>query len=80
MSGSGRVPERHWWPIVFAAVALVCAPDGLLAQTAEPLSSQKLGRPYLFMFIAYVLVLGIIAAWVVSIALRLARVEKRLDG
>ena len=50
----------------------------LLFQAAEPLASQRLGRPYVFMFVAYALVLGIIAAWVISIAVRLARVEKRL--
>ena len=38
------------------------------------------GRPYTFMFIAYAVVLGLIAVFVVSIAVRLARVEKRLQG
>ena len=68
------------WIVAVLLIAVVAAPDGLLAQAAEPLSSQQLGRPYLFVFIAYALVLGIIGAWVVSIALRLARVEKRLQS
>ena len=63
-----------------SAIASLATPMSLLAQAAEPLSSQKLGRPYVFMFVAYALVLGVIAAWVISIAVRLARVEKRLQG
>jgi hypothetical protein len=65
--------------VMGSAVASLATPLSLLAQ-AEPLSSQKLGRPYVFMFVAYALVLGVIAAWVISIAVRLARVEKRLQG
>jgi hypothetical protein len=60
------------------ALALLGRPGMLWAQVTEPLSSQSLGRPYLFVFIAYAIVLGLIAAFVVSIAVRLARVEKRL--
>ena len=69
-----------WARTLGAAVAIALAqiPTGLLAQAAEPLSSQRLGRPYVFMFIAYALVLGGILAFVISIAVRLARVEKRL--
>jgi hypothetical protein len=72
--------SRRWTALVTAVLALLVRADGLFAQAAEPLSSQKLGRPYLFMFIAYALVFGVIAAWVISIAVRLARVEKRLQG
>lgn len=50
----------------------------LLAQAVEPLSSQKLGRPYLFVFVAYALVWIFVAGWVISIARRLARVEAQL--
>ena len=57
-----------------AALALVAA------QASDPLSAQKLGRPYVFLFIAYALVLGIIAAWVISIAVRQARIDKQLKG
>jgi hypothetical protein len=64
--------------LVLATVALFAAPNGVWAQAAEPLSSQRLGRPYVFMFVAYAIVLGIIAVFVISIAVRLARVEKRL--
>jgi hypothetical protein len=61
-------------------VAFAASPAGLWAQATEPLSSQRLGRPYLFMFIAYAIVLGLIATYVISIAVRLARVEKRLQA
>ena len=69
------------WARIFGAslaIALGQVPAGLVAQAAEPLSSQRLGRPYVFVFIAYALVLGGILAFVISIAVRLARVEKRL--
>ncbi len=51
-----------------------------IAQAAEALSSQRLGRAYWHVFIAYALVWILVAGWVISIARRLARVEKRLDG
>jgi hypothetical protein len=65
---------------VLAVLALLAFRGTALAQATAPLSSQSLGRPYLFVFIAYTVVLGFIAAWVISIALRLARVEKGLRG
>ena len=61
-------------------LALLLVPAELWAQAAEPLSSQRLGRPYLFVFLAYALVWLFIAGWVISIARRLARVEKRLQA
>ena len=51
----------------------------LLAQ-AEQLREQTLGRPYWHVFIAYAIALGLILAWVVSIARRLRRVETRLQS
>ena len=71
------------WVRVVAALASLSffsAPAALWAQAAEPLASQRLGRPYVFMFVTYALVLGLIAVYVVSIAVRLARVEKRLQA
>lgn len=73
-----RAPK--WLALVLGLLAPLAAPGGLLAQAAEPLSAQKLGRPYLFMFIAYALVLGVIAGWVISIAVRQARIDKQLKG
>ncbi len=37
-----------------------------------------LGRPYIHVFLAYVIALVFIGGWVISIARRLARVERRL--
>jgi CcmD family protein len=61
---------------VSSALAVLAA----VVQATEPLSSQRLGRPYVFMFVAYAIVLGLIACYVVSIAVRLKRVEDRLGG
>lgn len=62
-------------------VLLALAPAyGLAAQTgAETLASQTLGRGYTHMFWAYALAWILVFAWTVSIARRLARVEKRLE-
>jgi CcmD family protein len=38
-----------------------------------------LGRPYIHVFLAYVIALVFIGGWVISIARRLARVERRLE-
>jgi CcmD family protein len=62
-----------------AVLALLAAPTGLAAQATE-LGRQTLGRPYWHVFIAYALAWVLIGGWVVSIARRLARVERRLDG
>ena len=47
------------------------------AQATE-LGRQTLGRPYWFVFLAYAIVVVLIAGWTISIARRLARVESRL--
>jgi hypothetical protein len=77
VSGAGRGLR---WASARVLLALFAAPSSAWAQVTEPLSSQRLGRPYLFVFIAYAVVLGMIGAFVISIALRLARVEKGLRG
>jgi hypothetical protein len=65
---------------VLVALVMLAAPASIWAQATEPLSAQRLGRPYLFVFLAYFIVLGLIAGFVVSMVVRLARVEKRLQG
>ena len=57
----------------------VLAPGAVAAQATE-LGRQTLGRPYWHVFIAYALAWLLIGGWVVSIARRLTRVERRLDG
>ena len=76
MSAAPRALRRA---VGLLLVALLLGPAQLWAQATEPLSSQRLGRPYLFVFIAYAIVLGFIAAWVISIAVRLARIDKHLN-
>jgi hypothetical protein len=62
------------------ALLTLAAPASVWAQASAPLSEQRLGRPYLFVFLAYFIVLGLIVGFVVSMAVRLARVESRLHG
>lgn len=45
---------------------------------ADPLGSAGLGRPYWHVFIAYAIAIGLVGGWAVSIARRLARIERRL--
>jgi CcmD family protein len=64
----------------------IVAPLGLLASTATlvaaqgtELGRQTLGRPYWHLFLAYAITLILIGGLAVSIARRLARLERRLD-
>ena len=52
----------------------------LLAAQATELGQQTLGRAYWHVFIAYALVWVFVGGWVISIARRLARIERRLGG
>ena len=63
-----------------AALLMGLAPAGELAAQATELGRQTLGRPYWHVFIAYAVAWIVIGGWVISIARRLARVERRLDG
>lgn len=64
--------------LALGAIALLLVPDALLAQNQD-LGAQRLGRPYLFVFLAYALGWGLIFGWIVSIARRLRGVERKLD-
>ncbi len=66
---------RRW--AVAAAWAALLVPADALAQATE-LGRQTLGRAYWHVFIAYAVAWLLIGGWVVSIARRLARVERRL--
>ena len=61
-----------------ALLVLAGAADGLVAQNAN-LGAQRLGRPYLFVFLAYAIGWGLILGWIVSIARRLRSLERRID-
>jgi len=60
------------------ALAVLCAPDALAAQNQD-LGAQRLGRPYLHVFLAYAVAWALLFGWVVSIARRLRGVERKLD-
>ena len=64
------------WAAATAWAALLVPADAL-AQATE-LGRQTLGRAYWHVFIAYAVAWLLIGGWVVSIARRLARVERRL--
>ena len=66
--------------IVFLLVAAaVPAVAQEAAASATGLSGQSL-RPYQFVFIAYALAWLLVLGWVVAIARRMARLERRLGG
>lgn len=69
---------RRW--AAAAAWAALLVPADTLAQATE-LGRQTLGRAYWHVFVAYAIAWLLIGGWIVSIARRLARVERRLrDG
>ncbi len=61
-----------------ASVLLLLSADSLLGQTGVDLASQQLGPGYMNLFLAYAVAWILILGWVVSIALRLSRIEQRL--
>ena len=67
--------------ILASVAALVCIPELAHAQGGladpEAIASQNL-RGYTHMFIAYAIAWALVLGWVISIARRLARVEKAL--
>lgn len=74
-------PQR-WAPFAAVLVLLALGAHGVWAQEAalpgSSLSQQSL-RPYQFVFIAYTIAWVFVLGWVVSVARRLARLERRLQ-
>jgi CcmD family protein len=70
----------HWAPAVLAALALMTltALPAVAQADPDPLGTRGLGRPYLHVFLAYSVAILFIGGWVISIARRLARIERRL--
>lgn len=66
---------RRW--VAAAAWTALLVPADALAQATE-LGRQTLGRAYWHVFVAYAIAWLLIGGWIVSIARRLARVERRL--
>ena len=63
---------------VTASVLLLLSADSVLGQTVD-LASQQLGPGYMNLFLAYAVAWILVLGWVVSIALRLSKVERRLE-
>ena len=64
---------------LIAVAILLVVPALVLAQAAPgELAAQKLGRPFWHVFIGYAAAWVLVGGWVISIARRLARLEKRL--
>ncbi len=59
-------------------LVLHASPSALMAQEADALGRQTLGRPYWHVFIAYTIAWALVFGWLISIARRLRRVEERL--
>lgn len=64
--------------LVLAVLTLSFSAAPALAQATTELGRQTLGRPYWHVFIAYAIVVLLIAGWVISIARRLSAIEARL--
>lgn len=60
------------------SILMVFAPALPVWGQATELGRQTLGRPYWHVFLAYALVVLLIAGWTISIARRLSKVEARL--
>ena len=65
---------------VTASVLLLLSADSVLGQTTVDLASQRLGPGYMNLFLAYAVAWILVLGWVVSIALRLTKVERRLEA
>jgi hypothetical protein len=77
--GSGESMHRVRRIACIAALAVLVLPAWLAAQTdGQTLASQNL-RAYWHVFVAYVIAWGLVLGWLVSVARRLARVERSLD-
>ncbi|MEK9502306.1 hypothetical protein [Gaopeijia maritima] len=82
MIRSNRPGSRLFAALLLALPVALLLPIGspVLAQASE-LGRQTLGRAYWHVFAAYAIGLLLIGGWVVSIARRLARLERKLpDG
>lgn len=63
-----------WVLLILAAAGAILPPDAV----GQGVPGSGLGRPYWHVFAAYAIAWVLVFGWVVSIARRLARIEKRL--
>lgn len=71
--------KRTLLAVLSPMAVMLLAALPLLAQD-DPLGTRGLGRPYLHVFLAYAVVLLLVGGWVVAIARRLGRIERRLQA
>lgn len=64
-----------WVLLILAAAGAILPPD----TAGQGVPGSGLGRPYWHVFAAYAVAWVLVFGWVVSIARRLARIEKRLE-
>jgi len=79
MLPSKRLLLRLGLIFLLLVTAAVPAVAHQAAAPATGLSGQSL-RPYQFVFVAYALAWVLVLGWVVAIARRMARLERRLGG
>lgn len=75
-----RLARIHGWSFAVIWTLLLAAPA--VAQQGALPGSDAAGqslRPYAFVFIAYAILWVFVFGWLVSVARRLARLERRLD-
>ncbi len=73
--GYAMIRRSH---ILVLSILMVLLPASPALGQATELGRQTLGRPYWHVFLAYTIVVLLIAGWTVSIARRLSKVEARL--
>lgn len=74
------LPRLLRWLVPGAALAILAAAPLLAQEAAVPgtgLAGQSL-RPYRFVFYAYAIAWLLVLGWIVAVARRMARLERRL--
>ena len=70
---------RSVFRVTLSILVLTLAWPDLVWAQATDLASQRLGPGYMEMFLAYAAAWLLVLGWVVSIARRLAKIERRLQ-
>lgn len=78
MSRALKILSRLAFTMILAVFAILHAAPAAAQMPGTDIGAQNL-QPYHFLFIAYALIWLLVFGWVVSIARRLARLEKRLQ-
>ncbi|MEJ2205944.1 MAG: CcmD family protein [Gemmatimonadota bacterium] len=76
-----RLTRMHGWGLSLVCALALAAPA--VAQEAALPGSDAAGqslRPYAFVFVAYAILWVFVFGWLVAVARRLARLERRLNA